>query len=401
MLAVALVGVVLLLDLLRSMLEGSTGSLSYGLVDEPAHLATCAVALLALVAVRAAAARRPPSGSGRFRVGAMTAVTLVVVGLGASSAAASYPISMGAYLPGVEENPGLIDTYTAEVGTSPVIVSTYTDWTRPLVNPTYLNAVWSRGAVPLLSWEPWDWSDRSRVFRFRAIAKGRYDAYIEASARAVASWGNPILLRFAHEVNGRWYPWGAGLNGTTPRTYIAAWRHIVRIFRANGARNAKWVWTPYVRVGDRFPFVRFYPGDRWVDWVGLDGLNGGAVFGWRPFTKIFAASYRQLVAITSRPVILAEMGSTEDGGMKSAWVSTALGRGIPRFSHIRAIVWWSTQDPKGRGDFRVGSSPTALAAIREALATTRYESDRSLLLATPRRIGHLPRRAKHSHKGRR
>jgi inner membrane protein len=48
-----LAGLVFALDLLWSLTEVSTGSLAYGLVAEPAHLATCAIALLAVVQVRA------------------------------------------------------------------------------------------------------------------------------------------------------------------------------------------------------------------------------------------------------------------------------------------------------------------------------------------------------------
>jgi inner membrane protein len=55
-LAIALVGTILCLDLLWSLIEGSTGTVAYGVVDEPAHLATCLVALLAVVAI---SGRRP------------------------------------------------------------------------------------------------------------------------------------------------------------------------------------------------------------------------------------------------------------------------------------------------------------------------------------------------------
>jgi inner membrane protein len=56
--AIALVGAIVALDLLWRLIEGSTGTVIYGVVDEPAHLATCLVALLALVAI---ASSRPSS----------------------------------------------------------------------------------------------------------------------------------------------------------------------------------------------------------------------------------------------------------------------------------------------------------------------------------------------------
>jgi membrane-bound metal-dependent hydrolase YbcI (DUF457 family) len=512
-LTIALAGTILAVDLLWGLLVGSTGHLAYGLVDLPAHLATCGIALLAAAAVTgrlparfvaaalvasvaididhvpglfgshllSGASPRPHSHSlaipailllvaglkgGRTRQLALGAAfgigahllrdlatgpgvpllwpawsgTIVVsyVGfavalllaaalsgaallrsasvptrvanpivsqpgvlsallagalasclIGPGSAAAVPRISMGAYISGSEEDPALIDAYGAEVGGSPVIVSSYRDWARPLIDTAQLDAAWARGAVPLVTWEPWVWN-ADGSFPLGAIAKGRYDAYVAEAAQAAAAWGNPILLRFAHEMNGGWYPWGTGKDGPTPTTYVKAWRHLVRVFRANGADNVKWVWTPYVRVGDRFPFARFYPGDRWVSWVGFDGLNGGAVFGWRSFAKIFTDSYRELVRITSRPIIVAETGSAEEGGLKAAWLSQGLRRAMPRFPHIRALVWWSVHDY--RGDFSVGSSSPALDVLREVNAMPRYQSSRDLLLATPPRVGAPVRR---------
>lgn len=66
-----LVTVVFAVDLAWSLLEGSTGKLAYALIDEPAHLATCAIALLALAAI---AGRLP---SRRFAVAALVASTAI------------------------------------------------------------------------------------------------------------------------------------------------------------------------------------------------------------------------------------------------------------------------------------------------------------------------------------
>jgi inner membrane protein len=69
-LTVALVAAVFVADLLWGLVADSTGSLAYALVDEPAHLATCAVALLALVAAGAPVSRR-------FAVAALLASTAI------------------------------------------------------------------------------------------------------------------------------------------------------------------------------------------------------------------------------------------------------------------------------------------------------------------------------------
>jgi hypothetical protein len=306
----------------------------------------------------------------------------------AAPAANAARVSVGAYIPGTTGDPSLIDWYGNQVGNSAVIVASYKDWRRAPFDSGELDAVWNRGAVPMVTWEPWSWSNTSQYFPLQLIARGAYDDYIGDSARAAATWGRPILVRFAHEMNGGWYPWGSGVNRNTVRDYKAAWRHVVSAFRAEGANNVRWVWTPYVNQGGGLPFKRFYPGNRWVDWVGLDGFNWAVGGKWLSFRRIFTRSYRALVRMTSRPIVIAETGSQERGGSKAAWVTNALRRAIPRLTHIRAIVWWSVKDP--RGDLRVDSSSAALDALRAALSATKYQSNRGLFLGTPPRLRARP-----------
>ena len=92
--------------------------------------------------------------------------------------------------------------------------------------------------------------------------------------------------------------------------------------------NVRWVWCPNANTGN-LPFMQFYPGDRWVDWVGLDGFNWGGSIGWRSFSEIFAGSYEELAARTSKPIVIAETGSGQTDGDKAAWVTSALLRELP------------------------------------------------------------------------
>lgn len=351
--------------------------LSERIVSIPYAVFAVAIAAVPLGLVAARLSLSVPARVGVFA--AVLTVASLALAVAAHPAMAQQRVGLGAYVSGSEEEPVLLDRYGSEVGQAPLIAGSYRDWTAPLVEPAWLDAVWNRGAIPMITWEPRSWDDPSRRFPLQAIAEGAYDGYLRESARAAAAWGNPIFVRFAHEMNGSWYPWGAGVEGNTPSAYVAAWRRVVAIFREEGAANVRWVWTPYVEVGHRFPFRRYFPGSAWVAWIGLDGLNGGGVFGWRSFAKIFSKSYRDLVGLSRRPAMLAEVGSGEEGGSKSSWLWNGLRRAMPRFPHIRALVWWSVDDP--RGDFRVDSSPAALESLRTATASPRYRSSRSRLLA--------------------
>jgi membrane-bound metal-dependent hydrolase YbcI (DUF457 family) len=334
----------------------------------------------------------------RFGLVGMFVVTIVVAVLAASPslAGATPTISLGAYIPGAGADPSLIDEYASEVGRQPVIVSSYRNWDSPLFDERQLDAVSSRGAVPMLTWEPWDHSEAGASLW--AIAAGDYDSYVSATARQAAAWGKPLFLRFAHEMNGDWYPWGWGVDGNTPAAYKVAWRHVVDVFRAEGASNVRWVWCPYVSNVRPRQFRRFYPGDAWVDWAGLDGFNWGAYRTWQSFKTIFAISYQRLIKVTGRPVMIAETGVNDAGGNKPRWISRSLLRKLPRYTHVRALVWFDSAD--SRADFRVDSSAGSLAAIRRAFGAPIYSSSSEVLLNTPTQLqsahrGHRPHRKGH------
>jgi hypothetical protein len=96
-----------------------------------------------------------------------------------------------------------------------------------------------KGITPIIYWQPTDPSDpgRGRYERLRRIVMGKHDTYIRDWARAAKAYGGPVVVRFAHEMNGNWFPWSLLNFDNSPATFQAAWRHIVRQFRAVGARN--------------------------------------------------------------------------------------------------------------------------------------------------------------------
>jgi Glycosyl hydrolase family 26 len=337
--------------------------------------------------------RLSSSGGALLAVLAVLCLAAAPPGPARGAGGAQRQIGFGAYIPNSYEYPGLIDRYARLVGRRPVIVSRYPNWSTAPFTHHAMAAIWDRGAVPLVTWEPWTASEKG--ISLRAIAAGRYDGYARRSAREAIAWGRPILLRFAHEMNGGWYPWGTG-HGYSPATYVAAWRHLVRLFRSVGATNVQWVWSPNVDEqggfpisvpllgsgpSHPFPFEQFFPGDRWVDWVALDGFNWGKGGKWQSFTEIFGNSYDAVIRMTSRPIIVAETASNEGPGDKGAWVASALEREIPQFQRIRAVVWFD--EPFNGVDARVDSSPGALAAFRSAIDSPRYGLSRRAFLATP------------------
>lgn len=297
-------------------------------------------------------------------------------------AAAAPRIGLGVYRSGAGEDPGLIDEFSNEVEEAPAIVSFYRKWDVPLIDTSQLAVARSRGAVPMVSWEPWE--ENGNPIPLRSIASGQEDAYLTESARAAAAWGGPILVRFAHEMNGDWYPWGLNWATNPPSVFKRAWRHVVEVFRQAGATNVQWVWCPYVANTHMGQFRRLYPGGKWVDWTGLDGFNWGGSTKWRSFNAIFWKSYRSIVRFAKRPMVLAELGVNQVGGNKAHWVLRALRRALPRYHDVRAMVWF---DEAERGfDFRVDSSARALAAFRLGLRGSLFGADSQQVLSVPKRL---------------
>jgi hypothetical protein len=328
--------------------------------------------------------RRPPVG-----LIAYLAVGFLLFAQPASAdrGAPSQRVAFGTYIPKVNEKPHRLDAFGRLVGRRPVIVSYYKQWDYVPFDSGELNSIWDRGAVPMITWEPLSYEGRE--FPLRLIQRGRYDRYIRESARAAAAWGKPSLVRFAHEMYGTWYPWARGVAGNNSYRIKAVWRRVVRIFREWGADNVQWVWTPNVNTGGEFPFRDLYPGDRWVDWVGFDGFNWALRGEWNSFTDIVDNTYEELAKLTSRPMIVGETGSSEGGGDKAAWISSALRREIPKLPRIRAVVWFDAEFGEGGEggeaglDARVNSSVDSLRAFRSAIASPDYGLTRAELLTTP------------------
>lgn len=278
----------------------------------------------------------------------------------AKAPAASATIELGAYTPGAPGEARALSDYAAMVGRKPSIVMWYRDFGQPLLYPVEAANLRATGQVPMVTWEPHDQP-------LAAIASGAYDSYLRESAQIAKAWGGTLMIRFAHEMNGNWDPWDG-----SPQAYVDAWRHVVSVFRAAGADNVRWVWAPNVQAGDKYPIAPYFPGDAWIDYVGLDGYNWGAKSGsaWRSLYEIFAGSYSIVTQLSTKPVMLTETASSETGGDKGAWIRSGFMSAIPQsFPRVSAVIWFNADK---EADWRVNSSPGSLDAYRAVVACSIY-----------------------------
>lgn len=258
-----------------------------------------------------------------------------------------------------------VDRFERMAGRRTAVVSWFGDLSgRGIFTPEQGRAVAQRGAIPEITLEPWSVSDsraRQPEWALRTITAGEHDAVLRHWANALAAYDRPVRLRFAHEMNGSWYPWAVGQNGNTSADYVAAWKHVRELFDAAGADRVLWVWAP---VAGEIPKAAF-PGTAWVDRLGLSGFNGGARLfkrEWRTFTAAFAEPLDDLHALAPElPVGLSEIASAERGGSKSQWIHE-LFAGVRARPWIDTLTWFELHK---ESDWRIESSRAAREAFHD------------------------------------
>lgn len=220
---------------------------------------------------------------------------------------------------------------------------------------SWVRSVDAQGVIPMLTWNP-TYVDKKNCTQYRSlcefdlekIANGSYDDYVKKFAEEVKAAGIPIFLRTMHEANGDWYPWNVQ-NESARSSYISAWRHIHDVFQQAGANNVTWVWCPNVQRASgataKVPLSSFYPGDDYVDWIGLDGYNRGTN---STFSSIFKASLEKVGTFTSKPVMIAEIGTAEfrSSNARSEFLTDTYATALPKkFPQIKAILYFmNTKD---------------------------------------------------------
>ena len=264
-----------------------------------------------------------------------------------------------------------LDSYKSQYGRYPSIALSYRGLDATLLFSSEKNELKERGVVPMVTVEPYV---GGQPVSLQDIAGGKYDSYIRSEAASAASYGQEVLLRFAHEMNGAWYPWGGN-----PSTYVAAWRHYVDVFRANGASNVRFVWSPNVNSGGKMPFDAYYPEDSthpgYVDYVALDGYNWGGTVSWKTLRQIFRASYIHLNALSGgKPVIIAETASVEQTNRRPQWIRAGFLETIPKeMPNVVAVVWFDRNlEAEGNRDWTLENSANSIAAWQDVVNSPLY-----------------------------
>jgi beta-mannanase len=195
------------------------------------------------------------------------------------------------------------------------------------------------------------------------ITSGRYDGYLSAYAEAVRAYQHPVVLSFGHEMNGTWYSWG--YRHTRPAVFVAAWRHIVTLFRALEAHNVTWLWTVNIinnTHGESIPRPdQWWPGSSYVNWVGIDGYYLKP--SWE-FAPLFGPTITAVRKLTLDPILVAETGAVPAAGQPAKIAD--LFSGIRQYGLLGFVYFDSTNST---GQHFGLSTPAAVAAFRKGAST--------------------------------
>lgn len=252
-----------------------------------------------------------------------------------------------------------VEKYTGMVGKRPNLLEYYAAWGDDF-NAAGVRNAWDAGALTVVSWEP-------AGTTIADIADGRTDAYLKKYAGEVRKLGLPVAVSFADEMNGHWETWGT--KHVKPADYVRAWKHLREVFDEAGATNVIWAWSPnIVNSVKSVDIEKYYPGDAYVDWVGLVGYF--TQYEDNAFDYVFGPTIKKVRTFSDKPLLILETAA-EPGARRRADVRN-LFKGVTDRDDIIGFVWF---DHNKRADWRLEVSPLALAEFKRLAADDSFGFD--------------------------
>ncbi len=254
-----------------------------------------------------------------------------------------------------------VQQYESELDYKFPILLNYTDFTERTTHgdtvmwvSQMLNNAYQRGKTVELTLQTTWQTNGNMVYD---VLQGKYDNFLNRYARAVANFGHPVLFRLGNEMNGDWCPYSAYNTSRDTLVFKEFYKYIFEIFKKNGVKNAIWVWNPN---GQSFPNykwneeIMYYPGDEYVDVVGLTAYNTGTYYHkygerWQTFDELYRPIYDRYSAFLNQPFMITEFSCASMGGDKNAWIQNMF-TAMKNYPRIRAAVWWDGADRDAAGN---------------------------------------------------
>ena len=260
----------------------------------------------------------------------------------------------------------VIEKFSRDAGRRPNLVAFYVSFLDKL-DVEYVTKIWEGGAVPLVVWEPMRMSVAD-------IASGKYDGVLRDWAETIRALPMPIVINWSHEFNGDWYPWGLCVKRrpqsvacktgykTTAADWLNSYKRVHDQFMFYGATNSIWLWSPNINDGRGVDLEDYWPGQKYVDWVGPIGY-----FEWSGpgsamrFGDLFGPTIKQIRKFSNKPVLIPETGAPP-GPNKAAEIGD-LWYSVATRKDVIGAIWFHIKKEK---DWRFTTDPGAHAAFKDA-----------------------------------
>lgn len=249
---------------------------------------------------------------------------------------------LGISLEGLRISENKLENSADETGITLNFVNLFLQWPKNPNNGYFplhaMEEIWDCGAVPVITWEPMYIDDgEEHYISYRDILDGKYDKYLSYVIGEIQKFNKPVIIRFAHEMNLSKYHWTVPpdkYNDSYPAIYKTVYRYIHSKFRLSGTGNILWAFCPNCDSVPNYKWNNiesYYPGDSFVDIMGVDGYNWGDnkmrdyQSTWRSFDNIFSSSIQEIKKINSKkPLFIFETASSFKGGDRAVWIDKAL-----------------------------------------------------------------------------
>jgi cellulose synthase/poly-beta-1,6-N-acetylglucosamine synthase-like glycosyltransferase len=202
----------------------------------------------------------------------------------------------------------------------------------------YINQVYNLHALPLLAFSLWQNDSVNHIAKdpdvMNRIIAGKYDEQLRSFAIQVAHLNKPVYISCNTVVAQYKYPLFAQAL-YKPENYIAAWKYVHDLFDEVGADKVIWIWTPV----DSLNASQYYPGNDYVDWLGLDITNLNTdkfTVNSNSFDSLYRPFHRLPLFKSGLPVIITAtfpFTKTKEEWWNNAWknIDTA-------FTEIKSVV---------------------------------------------------------------
>jgi beta-mannanase len=235
-----------------------------------------------------------------------------------------------------------------------------------------INKVIKQGYLPMITLENHfvNSTPNAKQPNLYSIVEGHFDSFFGYWASQIKQVNGVVLLRILHEFNGDWYPWCVVNNSKNPELLAKAFRYIHNIFKENKVNNVKFIWCPNsmsVPQESWNQIMNAYPGDEYVDYVGLDIYNGaGKSTTWRSFRREGIENYFVLTQkLPHKPLFICEVASREKKGSepnslqsKADWIQQMSEALKSDMSKIKLLTWFNEKET-----FKINSSREAKNAF--------------------------------------